>query len=193
MKQLVEKGVVNKIDTNNKNNLYRLNERFFNLWLIFTQGSPKEKRRAKCLTIFLENFYNEFELIRIANEHLKAVSSKKITPNKAALLTKAIAQSKYISFNTRDSLIEKTLALSEINDDLRKQLPPTTNEISEIVYNNVASKNWVSAIEAAKSIEQNDGARDYFLGYIYVEKGDEDKALEHLTVAVKYNNINHIL
>lgn len=54
--QLIDKGVAEKIQTNTKNHLYRLSERFFNLWIIFTQGSPREKRRARYLSIFWRIF-----------------------------------------------------------------------------------------------------------------------------------------
>jgi hypothetical protein len=66
LNQLVNKKVAEKIETKTKNHLYRLSERFFNLWLIFTQGSPYEKRRARYLSIFLENFYDENELMALA-------------------------------------------------------------------------------------------------------------------------------
>ena len=62
LNQLVDKKVVEKIETKTKNHLYRLSERFFNLWLISTQGSQREKRRLEYLTVFLENFYEGKEL-----------------------------------------------------------------------------------------------------------------------------------
>jgi energy-coupling factor transporter ATP-binding protein EcfA2 len=58
LSQLIEKGVVEKIGTKTKNHLYRLSERFFNLWLIFTQGGHREKRQVGYLSSFLENFYD---------------------------------------------------------------------------------------------------------------------------------------
>ena len=64
LSQLIDKGVAEKIETSTKNHLYRLSERFFNLWLIFTQGSQRERRRARYLSIFLDNFYDGKELSR---------------------------------------------------------------------------------------------------------------------------------
>ena len=58
LKTLAEKGVVDKIETDNRNLLYRISERFFNMWLIMTQGSYEQKQKAKWLSIFLENWYN---------------------------------------------------------------------------------------------------------------------------------------
>src|SRR5207244_1102587 len=83
LKNLSEKGIVEKIETNNKNYLYRLTERFFNLWLIFTQGSPREKRKAKYLTIFLENFYEQEQIKLLAKQHLENLGRGCFTPNRA--------------------------------------------------------------------------------------------------------------
>ncbi|MDD3685750.1 MAG: hypothetical protein PHE56_03175 [Bacteroidales bacterium] len=58
LKTLVDKGIVDKIETSKKNHLYRLSERFFNLWLIVTQGNPEQKRKAKWLSIFIEKWYD---------------------------------------------------------------------------------------------------------------------------------------
>ncbi len=52
LSQLIDKGVADKIETNTKNHLYRLSERFFNLWLIVTQGGPREKRAGKVFICF---------------------------------------------------------------------------------------------------------------------------------------------
>ncbi len=186
--QLIEKGIGEKVGTKTKNNLYRLSERFFNLWLIFTQGNPREKRKAKCLTIFLENFYDQAELNRVALEHLKAMEDKKINPDKAALLTKAIAQSRYISSNTRDVLIQKTLQLTDISEDLRKQLPPTTLEIMDIVDDLVEKKQWTTALKNAQLIEQEDGIKEYISGFIYSKNNDIVNAESNYLKAIKKRN-----
>lgn len=167
LKQLADKGVTDKIETNTKNNLYRLSERFFNLWLIFTQGSPKEKRRSRCLTIFMENFYDAQEIVKIANEHLQMLETGNPTANKAALITKALAQSRYIDFVMRDMLIDNTLALSDMAEDLRIQLPPTTKQIYKEVNEAVTKKEYSKALRIAGDVEHNDGYRELLQGYVY--------------------------
>ena len=67
LKTLAEKGIVEKIETDNRNLLYRISERFFNMWLIMTQGNSVQKQKAKWLTNFLENWYNNSTCIEIRN------------------------------------------------------------------------------------------------------------------------------
>jgi energy-coupling factor transporter ATP-binding protein EcfA2/DNA-binding transcriptional regulator GbsR (MarR family) len=170
LKQLAGKGIVEKLDTGGRNHLYRLAERFFNLWLIFTQGGPREKRKAKYLTIFLENFYDAEEVQRLAEEHLKTIEEKTMDPNKAALLTKAYAQSKYISFFLRDKLIEKTMELPNIYEEIKKQLPPSIRDVGNECRKLIDKKDWGKALALIDSIEQMDGIKESLKGFLYSEK-----------------------
>ncbi len=166
LKQLTDLEIVEKLGTKTKNNLYRLSERFFNLWLIFTQGNPREKRKAKCLTIFLENFYDADGLRSLASEHLRMIAEHKMPGNKAAIITKALAQSKFISYQTRDMLINSTLELDDIADDLKKQLPPTILSVQKEVKTLIEKQEWTEAIKLAETIEQDD-SKYLLLGNIY--------------------------
>ena len=58
LKTLADKGIVDKIETDKRNLLYRISERFFNTWIIMTQGNHEQKRKAGGLNTFLENWYN---------------------------------------------------------------------------------------------------------------------------------------
>jgi tetratricopeptide (TPR) repeat protein len=176
LKQLTEKAIAEKIPTGTKNHLYRLSERFFNLWLIFTQGSPKEKRKARCLTVFLENFYDAEEIMKMTNEHLKALKEGKPLANKAALLTKALAQSKYINFYIRDELITSTIELKNLAEELRHQLPPTTKEINVEIESAINRDNFNKALKIAQAIEHEDGYRELLLGYVNARKEDFEEA-----------------
>ncbi len=189
LKQLINKEIVEKIPTDTKNNLYRLSERFFNLWLIFTQGSQKEKRKAKCLTIFLESFYSADDLKIMADGHLRCLAD--MEPGKAAILTKAYAQSKYISSEMRDELLNKTLQLN-ISDDLRSQLPVTTDKIVKKINEFVNKQLWDKAITEAYEIDQEDGLKDNALGLIYVRKGDTTSAEKCFLKATEKGNIKAI-
>jgi hypothetical protein len=176
--QLIEKGVVEKVPTGTKNHMYRLAERFFNLWLIFTQGSPREKRRARYLSIFLENFYDAEEFNEMAMDHYWKVKQNSIAPNKAALLTKAFAQSHHISSFWRDILIDSTVELPGLSEVLRRELPETIKDIIRLIFAvpKISSKRILEAIQA---VEQKDGVKEYLLGLLQEESGDLTAAEQH--------------
>lgn len=190
MKQLTDKEIVEKIETGNKNHLYRLEERFFNLWLIFTQGSPKEKRKAKYLTVFMEHFYDESGLQLLISNHLKSLQENKLSTDKAALLTKALAQSRFVNSDLRDTLLDYTLKLPDMSEDLKLQLPQKIIDISNEILKLVKKNEYTRAIKLAESVEQEDGVREYLLGNVYNRLGDKNKAKECFTLSIEkgYND-----
>lgn len=182
--QLIEKGVVEKVPTGTKNHLYRLTERFFNLWLIFTQGSPREKRRARYLSIFLENFYDAEEFNRMMSAHHRMLETKKIAPNKAALLTKAFSQSHYISSVWRDILIDDTMALPGLDHALKRELPDTIKGIVRMIF--ASDKGSLKRIpEMIQQIEQRDGVKEYLFGLLKKREGDWESAERYFLASHK--------
>jgi DNA-binding transcriptional regulator GbsR (MarR family) len=149
LNQLIEKGVVTKVETKTKNHLYRLSERFFNLWLIFTQGSQTEKRKARYLSIFLENFYDKREIIEMAEKHLDAVQEQKISANKAVLLTKAYSKMPDSAFNLSLFYYTHNKNKSEVSSIL-KSLP--FEKLDEVVLPQLqVIKVWIGDL---KNLEQ---------------------------------------
>ncbi len=185
LKQLSDKGIVEKVETGSKNHLYRLAERFFNLWLIFTQGSPADKRRAKYLTIFLENFYNAEQIQVLAKGHLDALSKGQQTSSKAILLTKAFVQSTHIRLTLREQLIAKTLQLKDIDEDIKKILPPTLEHITDNILSLIKKKKFTEALRAAAAVEYEDGSREFLQGLIYLRESKSEEANAALSTSIK--------
>jgi AAA domain len=160
MKQLTAFGIVETIETSTKNHLYRLSERFFNMWLIVTQGNPDQKRKAKWLTVFLEAWYDETDIQALTKQHLENLKSKNLTYDKALVLSKALSQSKYIGVFDRDKLISGTLDLKEnkINDSY---IPKTYEEILlNDIYRLIKANNLETALQKIEEIEnEGDGTK----------------------------------
>ncbi len=185
LKQLVSYGIVEKISTSTKNMLYRLSERFFNMWLIVTQGNPEQKRKAKYLTIFIENWYDPEEITALAKKHLSLIKDKSYTYDKAKIITQALAQSKHIPKETRDELIEKTYYLAESPGhygDLPKKYQEIFNEIDKLIN----QKKFKKALKKANEIENEaDGNKFFIQGYLFDELKKFEKAEEYYLLAVK--------
>ncbi len=184
LKQLVSYGIVEKIPTSTKNNLYRLSERFFNMWLIVTQGNPEQKRKAKYLTIFIENWYDPEEITALAKKHLSSIKEKSYTYDKANLIAKAYAQSKYISTETRDELIENTFILSESPvhySSLSQKYQDVSFEIDKLIN----QKQFKKALKKLDEIEGDENGKKFFVqGYLYKELKKFEKAEKHYLLAI---------
>jgi len=191
LKTLADKGIVDKIETDKRNLLYRISERFFNMWLIMTQGNPEQKRKAKWLSVFLENWYNPAELKTLARQHIDNLSSNRLAPQKALILTKAYGQSKYVSVFDRDDMLELTEKMQTGNSRNNfVELPAKYSEIAKQIENHVENQNYKKALALANSIEnEDDGVKLCCLGYVYENQGKFKEAEKYYLLAIEKGDV----
>ncbi|OFX20694.1 MAG: hypothetical protein A2033_00975 [Bacteroidetes bacterium GWA2_31_9] len=191
LKTLTEKGIVEKITTDKKNHLYRISERFFNMWLIITQGNPNQKRKAKWLSIFLENWYDAKDFKMLTIEHIENLKNNKLSFDKALIFSKALSQSKYISTEERDDIINM---VEELNPNKEKnsfiELPKKFKDIVGEVNKLIERKEYEKAIELVNDIENEEDGKKYFLmAYIYDIQKKYSEAEEYYLKSSEKGNI----
>lgn len=188
MNQLVKDEMVEKISGLKRDNLYRLTERFFNLWLLMTQGGPKEKRQVKYLTVFLENWYDETELQTLCGQHLEGLQNGKLRPDYAALMTSALAHSRYLTLSQRDAVIERTRSFGDSLQSYTDFIPQSSQEIYAEVIGKMDSKDYLGARNSLKLIEQEDDLKEFWLGVCYQIEGEFAQSEKHLLKAQELGN-----
>jgi len=168
LRQLDQFGIVETLATGKKNHLYRLSERFFNTWLIVTQGNPDQKRRAKYLTLFLEAWYDEQELRDLTRQHLADLQGKRLSFDKAMVLSKGLSQSRYINTLDRDALINYTLTLKP--DHIKDcELPRTATEIFKEITLLFESRKYDEVLEKLTEIENEEDGLKFFMEALCLE------------------------
>ncbi len=191
LKTLVDKGIVEKIETSKKNHLYRISERFFNLWLIITQGNPEQKRKAKWLSIFLENWYDASDFRTLSAKHIANLKNNNLNWEKAIIQTKALCQSKYISLEERDTILELTEEKKDYtNSNCLIELPKKFSEIHKDLSKLVKHKEFDKAIEATCNIEnEEDGHKFFMLGYLYNNLKNNELAEQYYLMAIEKGHL----
>lgn len=189
LSQLVKNEMVEKIAGLKRDNLYRLAERFFNLWLLMTQGGPKEKRQVKYLTVFLENWYDEKEFQTLCGEHIVGLEGGKLSPDYAALMTSALSHSRFLTLAQRDAVIEKTRSLQEPIADYADYIPLSSKEIFADVTNKIEEGDYHGARSAIGLIEQEDELKDILIGLCYVEEKEYLLAEKYYKKAIDKGSI----
>ncbi|MFB9110600.1 tetratricopeptide repeat protein [Flavobacterium gyeonganense] len=192
LKTLIDKGIVEKIETSKRNHLYRISERFFNMWLIITQGNPEQKRKAKWLSIFLENWYDVNDFKKLADEHIHNLKVNKLGYNQALVVSKALSQCKYISIFERDTIIELTENLNdEHNYDNLLELPKKYSIIRKEVGKLIKEKKNQEAIKLILEIEnEEDGIKFSLLGDLYFHSNDKKNSEKYLLLAIEKGKLN---
>jgi DNA-binding transcriptional ArsR family regulator len=179
LSQLKEIGIVEVVEPTGKTFLYRLSERFFNLWLIMTQGGPAQKRSAKCWTIFLENWYDEQEIKRLADEYVDGMIKKEFTGDHAALMAKALAHSKWISDTQRDRLIETALKLSDLSEEAKMSLPKLSRTAIQEALGYYSKNQFQESLQVLTGIEQNFEFKSVILLSAYGKLSKWDEMIAH--------------
>ncbi len=192
MKQLNSFGIVETLQTNTKNHLYRLSERFFNMWLIVTQGNPDQKRKARYLTIFLETWYDANEIQEMAITHSQNLKGKKMGYDQAVVLTKAISQSKYIGVNDRDMLLDLTYQLSDCQPE-KGDLPVMFGKLEDKIHILKEQGRYEQALKIVEDIEnEEDGAKFSIKGFLFDALGNEKEAEKNYLLAINKGDINSL-
>ena len=187
---LADRKIIEIIATDKRNHLYRISERFFNMWLIVTQGNPDQKRKARWMSEFLESWYDKQELQDLAIQHIENLILHKISGKQALMLSKGLSQSKYICTRLRDDLIDHTKA--ELKDSLNNymiHLPETVREISNKVEICLEQGNYQQAVNLANSIENEDGWKDFLLANIYNNQEKYDLSEKYYLKAIEKGEV----
>ena len=119
--QLEKNNVIEKKQTNTKNHLYQLKERFFNIWYLMRNGDRRDRRKVKWLTKFLEMWYDDEESIEsFLERHILRLKSGDYNAKSALLLAEALADINKVNPIVLDHLMEATSSI--LNEDQRSQL-----------------------------------------------------------------------
>ena len=122
LKVLVKNNIIEQQGTKTKNYLYRLSERFFNIWYLMRHGGKKEENKVKWLVEFLQEWCDDKTLELRATKHLEAIQKGNIYEKQVLYMTEALARTS-ISYELQDKLINETRTfLIKIDKDLLEEL-----------------------------------------------------------------------
>lgn len=191
LNSLIKGRLVEKIKGPTKNNYYRLEERFFNLWLLMTQGGPKQKQDAKYLTIFLENWYDGKELKSLYHDFIGTLTVGTTNPGYVTSMTKALAHSKHLTIMERDKMLSTVQNLN-LPEDLKLHLPLQSINIyirtEELINEGKLQDAW----ELVRSIDQEDGTKHALQGYILDELQEESQAEKYYLLAIQEGEVSSL-
>ncbi len=191
----LEKGqLVEKQPTSTKNQLYRLRERFFNIYYLMRLGKRKNRNRVLWLVRFFELWCGEKELADRAKKHIKAIREGRLSCPHALFISQALAKTA-IPYEIQDELIHETRTrLSATQSELVNELDKSHLEVLEKVTEDVLHEQFSSA----KKMLLNDGVPKQDIGLIIAsilikEKKDIQKVVEFYLESIGEGNAHAML
>lgn len=130
LKQL-EKYEIIESESIGKNKIYKIKERFFNIWYLMRYGRKKERQRVEWLVKFLESWYSKEEMEDRAKQLIVSFMTTDVSPNHVYYMTEALSLAG-ISMETEHSL--KFFAseyLDKQKSTLKGELTPSDLMLSE--------------------------------------------------------------
>lgn len=130
LKQL-EKYEIIESESIGKNKIYKIKERFFNIWYLMRYGRKKDRQRVEWLVKFLESWYSKEELEERAKNLVDSLETKNVTPNHAYHMTEALSHAG-ISVEMEHKLkmlVSKYLVM--IQSDLSNELTQSDYSLAE--------------------------------------------------------------
>ncbi|HAQ37805.1 MAG TPA: ATP-binding protein [Saprospiraceae bacterium] len=189
LNQLTQSKYVVKIKGATKNLLYRLEERFFNLWFIMTQGGIQQRLEAKALADFLEKWYDQADIQpssgnnpygihswtdKKAYDHWMSGSSSDNIP-----IANEVSQTAYVSIKNK----KKTDVLK------RSDQERFTSGFEEPIKKAIEDKNYVKGLELIQNAELDEGVRNYWMAIYYEHQKKFSDAEKYYLHAIQLGNV----
>jgi hypothetical protein len=190
LQQLEKNNIIEKKQTNTKNHLYQLKERFFNIWYLMRNGDRNDKCKVIWLTRFLEVWYEDKKgFDGFIKNHVEHLRSGKYHQSSALLITEALANSSKLDIFNKDLLVTETTKV--VNKDVLKYLPDLTNQKQEILIEKYENENFEEAINLAESIKIKNNPLNFLLASSYININNNEKAkaiLDLIESNTEYDN-----
>jgi hypothetical protein len=107
LRYLERANIIHREPTSTKNHLYRLEERFFNIWYLMRHARAADRRRALWLVRFLEAWCSPEDLQDRAIRHLTMLAESVMAPEHALLMTEAL-RGAGLDAQTEDRIVKAT-------------------------------------------------------------------------------------
>jgi DNA-binding transcriptional regulator GbsR (MarR family)/nucleoside-triphosphatase THEP1 len=187
LKQLINSGLVEKVDTHTKNHLYRLEERFFNIWYLMRFGRRTDQRVLWLVRFFETMFAGDAEWMQERIDgHLQAIELGKLDPEAALYLTTAFAGL------VKDEEIEDLLKRETRAYLVKVGRNELAREISSSQYESVTtlmdSNKYDEAIFCLTKFNNKSQSVYLDLAACHMLKGSYDEAEQHLINSLLINN-----
>jgi len=167
LKQLERANIIHRQPTSTKNHLYRLEERFFNIWYLMRHGRPGDRRRTLWLVRFLESWCTPQELRERAGRHLEMIAGERLQPEYAWFMTEALRGAGLdpktelqLIFATRDYL--PVTLRADFDRSTMEQLDQKLEQLKlRVEEKRSENEHRVQLLEKAKQLEESLRVGDY--------------------------------
>ncbi|WP_241331352.1 hypothetical protein [Chryseobacterium arthrosphaerae] len=175
---LEKNQVIERVATKTKNNLYRLKDRFLNIWYLMRFGRKKDKENVVWLVRFYDAWCDKSELSERVLHHINNLLGGEYDSIAAIDMVNTFLSCKNVSALDKYRLFQTTK--STLPKDLISNLKLSQKDWFETIKDLVKKKKYDQAINALKEMDTNALIYHTFSYWIYFNKKEYEKAAENL-------------
>jgi len=146
LKQL-EKYEIVESESIGKNKIYKIKERFFNIWYLMRFGRKKDRQRVEWLIRFLESWCTKEEIAERAIKFINRVQKGELSPSNVLYMGEALS---FLGINTQiESKLKEEAKkyLESVSSEFKNELSKTDTEIIEEVSKLLNNYNYSDALK----------------------------------------------
>jgi tetratricopeptide (TPR) repeat protein len=197
LKVLEQNGYVVKETTDTKNHLYYIDERFFNIWFLMSEGMPYDGSRVLWLTKTLDILLNEEDITHYA----KSCLGKLKTTEHKYFFVQALSQSNKLPNAYKLDLInaiqddDKNCQFEESKFVAFKKEEILKGGSEDEIYSKESEKkyddkNYEEALELLLKIKEKSGYIFFRIGCLYYINKDISNAIKYYLYGIEKGNAN---
>ena len=185
---LEKNQLLEKIPTSTKNHLYRIKERFMNIWYLMRFGRKHDKENVIWLVRFFDAWCDSSELTKRLKNHITNLKDGKYDAVAAIDMGNTFLSCENIPDNLKEELISTTNSI--LPDRLLKKAKTTEKNVLEDIKKLVKDERFDEAIKRLKDVENKDANYFMLATSIYLKQKDRQKALEAAMAAFNLDDQN---
>lgn len=183
--------IIEKIPTSTKNHLYRIKERFMNIWYLMRFGRKNDRKNVIWLVRFFDAWCDESELAKRVLNHIDNLKDGKYDATAAIDMGNTFLSCENIPEGLKEELIKTTNSV--LPNKLLKNTNSTQNDLLKEIRNLLKEEKFNEAIVKLNGVQ--DKNMDYYTlaTSVYLMKGDQNKALDTASIAWNLDNQNSFI
>ncbi|MCG2610012.1 hypothetical protein LZZ90_00655 [Flavobacterium sp. SM15] len=174
---LEKNQIVESVSTRTKNNLYRLKDRFLNIWYLMRFGKKREKENVIWLVRFFDTWCDQSELSKRIDSHIMNLKAGKYDVIAALDMGNVFLSCENVPHELKYNLYQTTKSV--LPKQLMKDLIISDDSLGDSIRKLVKQKDWEKAIEALTEIKSTE-KRLALTSWIYLNKGEVKTAIDSL-------------
>ncbi len=193
LKKMLYNGVIDAIPAKNKEHLYAIHERFFNIWYLMRNGRKRNKKRVMWLLRFFEEWCDKEMFKERVQQHINYLKLGSYHTKGALMLSEAFAQSNYLNWEEQDELLGVTKTfLKEKDELLLDELSESDKVLFEKGYALFEANKYKDALDKFLKICYPNNDVFFCIAYIFGEEKNYNKAEDYYLKAIHKGDTHSI-